>query len=206
MSVMDDHATEEDFDSNDLFVATNGVLINKLGLSTTPALNAEEIKFASLRHIQLEIDPVTGHFDLPHLQAIHRQIFQDVYPWAGEIRTVDIAKGNTIFLSHHKIKTAFEKLAGTLKNENYLTGLPPDKFAARLGDYFGKINVAHPFREGNGRTQRVFIQQLAQHAGYDLQWQSVGNDAMKNACISAEQGDASKLARLIQLNITLCRT
>lgn len=200
---MDDHyySTEYSVD-DDKFVYPNGVLINKLGLNTTQELNAEEIKFTSLRQIELELNPIAGSFDLQHLKAIHKHIFQDVYPWAGETRTVDIGKGDTLFLPYKKIKSVFKKIASDLKKENAFTGLPQAEFANRLGGYLGRINTAHPFREGNGRTQRIFTQEIAKNAGYLLDWSAIGNDAMRNACIAYTAGDTSKLIRLIALNIT----
>lgn len=200
---MDDHYYTSEYSvENDDFVYPNGVLINNLNIQTTADLNVAEIEFTKRRLLQLQENPIPGNFDLAHLQAIHRHIFQDIYPWAGVIRTVDICKNDTIFLPCNKIEKVFSELADNIKKEGNLVGLPQTEFSARLGDYLGKINIAHPFREGNGRTQRTFTKELARQAGYDLQWQGIGNDAMKNACISAEKGNSSELARLIKLNIT----
>lgn len=200
---MDDHYYSVEYSvDDDKFVYPNGVLINKLGLDTTQELNQQEIRFSAFRILELNESPIAGKFDLAHLQAIHKHIFQDVYPWAGETRTVDIGKGNTLFLPYKKIESVFKKITSDLKKENVFTGLPQAEFANRLGGYLGRINTVHPFREGNGRTQRVFTQEIAKKAGYILDWSAIGNDAMRNACIAYSDGDASKLVRLIVLNIT----
>jgi cell filamentation protein len=205
---VDDHDYRAGYSAdNDPFVYPDtGVLKNKLGLYTTAELNEEEIKFTGFRAMELETQPVARDFDLPHLTAIHRHIFQDVYPWAGEVRTVDIAKGSTHFAPHHTIEKTFATLHNNLKKENYLLCLPPEKFAERLAGYLGEINFLHPFREGNGRTQRQFSYQLSQRAGYALDWRAIGNHAMRDACIHFEHNDATKLTRLIQLNITPIKT
>ncbi len=74
-----------------------GVLKNKLGLTTDTSLEEAEASVAFLRALELEQHPIKGNFDLTHLQAIHKKLFGDIYEWAGQIRTVDISKGNTRF-------------------------------------------------------------------------------------------------------------
>lgn len=82
----------------DPYISENGVLLNKLHCRTQEELQEQEKWFSVSRIIELLENPVKGSFDLKHLQEIHRYIFQDVYPWAGEIRTVTIAKRNTLFV------------------------------------------------------------------------------------------------------------
>ncbi len=204
---MDNHYYAADYSiADDKFVYPDGCLINKLGLRSTKELNLAEVEFSKRRLAQLSEKPILGRFDLSHLQAIHRHIFQDVYPCAGETRTVDIGKGDTLFLPFKKIESVFRKITADLESEKLLQGLSEQDFANKLGDYFGRINTTHPFREGNGRTQRVFTQHIARQAGYVLDWSAVGNDAMRNACIAHKEGDTSRLARLIVLNITPIKT
>ncbi|MBW3503326.1 Fic family protein [Pseudomonas sp. NKUCC02_KPG] len=68
-----------------------------------------ETDFASVRIIQLQEEPIEGDFSLKYLQAIHRFMFQDIYPWAGERRKVDIAKNDTIFLAQQEIEPAYPR-------------------------------------------------------------------------------------------------
>lgn len=102
-----------------------------------------------------------GRFDTAHLQAIHRHIFQDVYPWAGEFRTVDLSKGGHLFGLRQHIAPFLDKTLADLRRESYLAGVGLARFANRGAYYLGEINAVHPFRDGNGRTQREFIRQLA---------------------------------------------
>lgn len=72
-----------------------------------------------------------------------------------------------------------------LKNENYLRNLPRDKFIERVAFYIGEINALHPFREGNGRTQRVFINQLARQAGWNLNFSEISPRVLCEAYIKS---------------------
>lgn len=85
-----------------------------------------------------------------------------------------------------------------MAKENSLRGLSPDKLSARLGHYLGEINVLHPFREGNGRTQREFIGPLARENGYRVNWESISQDAM----VEAYHGSSDRLGRLILDHLT----
>jgi cell filamentation protein len=80
-----------------------------------------------------------------------------------------------------------------------LRGLPADAFATRCAYYFGEVNAVHPFREGNGRTQREFFRELALEAGHMLRWRRVERDEMISASsVSSARGDNCHLARLIR--------
>lgn len=132
---------------------------------------------------------------------IHRYLFQDIYPWAGQLRRVDIIKGGDEFSHYADIPHRFNELVAELRRENCLAGLSREDFSRRLGYFLGVINTLHPFREGNGRTQRVFCDAIASGAGYEIQWESVGNAAMVEACKDAFARNYRKLERLIYLNL-----
>lgn len=187
----------------DPYVYPNGVLINLLNIQDTASLGEAETDFASVRIIQLQEVPIEGDLSLTHLKAIHRFIFQDIYPWAGECRKVDIAKNDTVFLAHQEIEAAFHDMWLRLKQTDFLALLKGDlkSFAAEAGVAFGCINHIHPFREGNGRTQREYLDCLARRAGFVLEWGGVSKLAMKDACVSAVTDPECKaLAKLIQLS------
>ena len=123
------------------------VLINKLDFRNLDDLLLVERRFTMLRLLELMDNPIKGKFNLKHLQAIHAYIFQDIYDWAGKIRTVDIAKGN-MFCKVELIQEQADLLFGKLKKESYLEGLEEETFVKRLAYYFSEINALHPFREG----------------------------------------------------------
>jgi cell filamentation protein len=178
-----------------------GVLRNRFGISDQSELERVEATFAAVRSYELAVSPVRGEFDLAHLQQIHQRLFGDVYDWAGKIRTVDISKGTTRFASHEQITSYAPQITRPLSREGLLKGLPPDLFSERAGHYLGELNVLHPFREGNGRSIREFIGQLARDAGYGIDWQGVDRSEMTKASIEAYQGDSQRMAQLIRASL-----
>ena len=141
------------------------VLRNKLGLRDAVALDHAERLLVSLR-IQ---EPLPrGEFDLHHLRAIHRQLFQDIYEWAGELRTVEIAKSGTQFQPMRFVEMGIADVHRRLVEQNFLMDLSQIDFAESAGKIIGDINHAHPFREGNGRTQLLYLKQLAENAGHQI--------------------------------------
>lgn len=179
----------------------SGVLRNRLGISDQAELDRVEATFAAVRSYELAITLVRGKFDLAHLQQIHRRLLGDVYEWAGKLRTVDISKGTTRFASHEQIASYALRITRPLARDQRLQGLSPDAFSDRAGHYLGEINVLHPFREGNGRSIRESIGQLARDAGYGIDWQVIRREEMAQASIAAYQGDSSQMASLIRAGL-----
>jgi cell filamentation protein len=154
---------------------------------------------ATVRRIrELEGGPVTGKLDTGHLQSIHHYIFQDVYEWAGEFRTVDISKSGNLFGLTQHIVPFLDKTFEHLRNERYLSGLDRERLLKRAAYYLGEINAVHAFREGNGRTQREFIRQLALRNGYTLSWSRITREQMIEASRRSFQRDNMGLERLLR--------
>ena len=129
---------------------------------------------------------------------MHRHLFQDVYDWAGELRTVDVSKGSSRFGNCRMIESYLKQQLAKISSENYLIGLQPDSFIQRLAHYMGEINAAHPFREGNGRIQRAFCAQLAEQAGYFIDFDEASRDEMYTAMIASFHGDNKPLEILLE--------
>ncbi|HEY6493517.1 MAG TPA: Fic family protein [Trebonia sp.] len=128
-----------------------GVLLNRLGLGAPGELDAAEREITHAALIFLKESPVPPSYDLRHLCAVHRRIFGDIYDWAGQLRTVAIAKATWFCLPQH-IESAAADIFRALHSENLLRGLSRYVFTERLTYYLGEVNAIHPFREGNGRT------------------------------------------------------
>lgn len=133
-----------------VYSVTN-VLENKLRIRNEEALRAFKYEQSNSRLQELNRKPIDGKFDLDHLKAIHRHLFQDVYAWVGEIRTVNISKDRVPFAPVAFIESYIATLAANLSKENYLRGLETTGFVQRLAHYFTEFNAVHPFRKGNGR-------------------------------------------------------
>ena len=129
------------------------------------SLHEAERDYSAVRQAELVGQGVTGDFSFKHLCSIHKHLFSDVYSWAGKTRTVDISKG-TVFCLVQFIESQFDDLYRKLKKENFLADITDkEEMSERLAYYLGEINMIHPFREGNGRTQRIYIEQLCLHNG-----------------------------------------
>jgi cell filamentation protein len=178
-----------------------GVLRNKLRLDTAEELAAAERDITHAALILIRESPVRAAYDLPHLCAIHRRIFGDIYEWAGQIRTVAIAKGSPFCLPQY-IESSSADIFRALRGENSLRGLARGPFIDQLTFYLGEVNAIHPFREGNGRTQRAFFEQLARDAGFTLNWQHL--DAARNIEASAAimRGDAEPMRKMLYMLVT----
>ncbi|WP_421787168.1 Fic/DOC family protein [Hyphobacterium sp.] len=109
-----------------------------------------------------------GNFSQSHLQAIHRHLFQDVYKWAGEIRTIDMRKGTTVFGRADLIEFDLSNIHERLRGMDYLRGSNRREFAHEAARTLGDVNYVHPFREGNGRTQLQYLKQLGAQADHPL--------------------------------------
>ena len=175
------------------------VLKNLLGVSSDATLSQLEADLTRDRIQQLALAPIPGRFDLTHLKKIHAHIFQDVYAWAGEPRTISISKGASMFCLPQHLEFAAEDIFGKLARENHLKGLSTETFSDRAAYFFSEINALHPFREGNGRTQNLFLKQLGAEAGFELSIEKVGREQMMAVASAAHRGELD-LARAMFLD------
>jgi cell filamentation protein len=174
------------------------VLRNLRGIRDPELLREFEADATARRLRQLTHKPLSGAFDGRHLQALHRHIFQDVFEWAGEFRTVNISKSGDPFAFHQHIGSCLDTLCGELKREGHLSGCNVERFATRAAYYFGEINAIHPFREGNGRTQREFIRELAVCSGLTIDWSRVSREEMIEASRRSLRIDNTGLEQVLR--------
>ncbi len=193
------------------YLGTN-VLKNKLGLRDADALRTLEDDTSGLRIRELAVTPIQGKFDFDHLKAIHKHIFQDVYEWAGQPRTIDMGKAESVlsglsvaYPSPHdpfppdnlfnRADYAFEQLA----KDNHLKGLDADTFAKQLAEHGTEIWHVHPFREGNTRATTAFVRQLAGEAGHPLVGElSRAPRELRDAFVLSTNASPEKLTALIK--------
>lgn len=159
------------------------VLKNRLNIEDDEALSDAERAITSASAEDIEFEPPP--YDLATLQRIHSHLFKDIYDWAGDIRTVDIAKGDTRFCTVRRIEAEADKLFGQLAAKNWLEDLAREALIQAAAEFYGELNMVHPFREGNGRALRLLFEFLIVNAGYEINWGPVGEDEWLNANISA---------------------
>lgn len=168
----------------------SGILRNNFGLTDQQSLDRMEANTVSVRSILLQLNPLKGNFDSDHLKAIHSYLFRDVYDWAGKFRTIPLAKAEDVrggrvirFTPPDLIESELKRVFDQLADENFLEGLPRKEFARKIAGLFSEINRIHPFREGNGRTQRQFVRQLADSLGFRIHFEVVSKERLIQASI-----------------------
>ena len=153
----------------------------QVGLTTPRPVNAPIVGPA------YPIPPTPLRFDEPYLRAMHRYLFQDVYPWAGETRqdrafhgykpAANVQADHIVtYANHRRVSADVEVLAAQLTAENNLKGLSKPQFVERAAYYLDHFNHVHPFREGNGRTMQAVLMQLGHQAGYRISFEKVYKD------------------------------
>lgn len=180
-----------------VYPGTN-VLVNKFGITDSGKLSDVERMSSAANAMLLMKEGVTGRFDRQHIQDIHRRIFGDVYEWSGEFRDIQIWKGGTEFVAPGGIEAEIDGLCGRIRDAGYFQGLDHDGAANAFADAMVDLNGIHPFREGNGRTQRAFIGQLALNAGYDLDFTKMSENDMWNASMAAARGNLNLMRYLFR--------
>lgn len=200
------------------FYYPNGVPRNHLGLDNAEVLALIERDYTSTRLEEIRSgeapEATRGNFDLEHLKAIHQHSFQDVYEWAGVTRSEPmVIGGNTFeaapllykgeesqipFVLSHQVNASLERTFEQLQQDDYLQGIPREEFADKAAQVFSDINAAHAFMEGNGRTQREFMEQLGQQAGHPLNFEVVSGYRMEEVCEQARLGEMEGMRRMFQ--------
>lgn len=144
-------------------------LENKLGLTDSAKLAREEERISKKKAVELF---ETGLLDtLPAgkfvtLQAIHKYLFEDIYDFAGELRTVNLAKGNFRFAPLMYLQAALENI----------DKMPQSNFDEIVEKYV-EMNIAHPFREGNGRSTRIWLDHILKNEiGKVIDWSKVDKE------------------------------
>jgi len=174
------------------------VLINKKGITDAQKLLEAEVQYTSYRLLELQLAPVKGKFDFRHLKDIHEYVFQDLYEWAGKIRTVDIGKGN-LFCRVQFIDDYAQSIFETYYSKCWENRKDRAGFVDVLVKHYADLNALHPFREGNGRSQREFARELCLHCGYIFDLSATTHEQMLNASIhSFNTGDNTELLQIFK--------
>lgn len=176
-------------------------LINNFGITDEKQLSKIEADITFARASELATSPIKGKFDIAHYKSIHYYLFKDLYNWAGKFRTVNISKKGTQFAKVNELENLCVKCFERLKSKNYLQNTSFDSFVENIVDLYCTLNILHPFREGNGRTERIFISQLIRFNGYAIDFSEINSDYLMIATIQAAQGFTDNLTRIFKAYI-----
>ena len=190
---------ENDFD-RELLAST------KIKVNSLEELSQKEKTITNVKMILLAQIGLNGSYDYIHLKSIHKFFFSDIYQWAGEDRfeaniTAKFGKGKTLFTPYDQVPTVAALLFNALKEENYFLEQNREEFIESSASFMNGLNILHPFREGNGRVQRSFMQMLAKNAYYELNFYDITQEEMIEASIEGAQGDLKKMITIFRKSI-----
>lgn len=165
------------------------VLKNKLRIRDGTQLKQAEEEFTAVKQLMLLESPLKGYFTKTHLLRIHRFLFEDIYPFAGHIRREQISKGTTMFYSPNLIDRELKRVFDKIHAEKILDEKEREIQIQNLSYVMSKLNMIHPFREGNGRSIREFIRCMALQYSFCINWGNIDRDTLINAAIASVDDD-----------------
>lgn len=174
------------------------VLINKLDIRDQAELNAVEKQITLLRGTQAEQETKFMNVDFEFYKSLHKTLFADLYDWAGILRDINISKKGTVFCKYTELESIGRAKFERLKEQDYLRNMPDSDFLAEVTELYHELNMLHPFREGNGRTLRLFVTLLVRNADRDIDFTLCDADMLTIATIKAAQGDLSMLREVFE--------
>lgn len=187
----------------DPYVLPNGTLRNKRGILDAAELLDLEARTVPARQALLMREGHDGPFDIAFYMHIHKRLFGGIYEWAGMPRTIPLAKAQEVgkpdvthFTSPKFILPRLKSAIAQIPPTQELAVMELPQAVGKLASAFGSINTVHPFREGNGRTQRLYLKMVANAAGFDLHWEVMTQERMVAASVANSRGDAKVIARM----------
>ena len=176
----------------------NGVLYNLAEIKDQKILTIFESLKVSKRIEELFENPIKIK-NSESLLKIHHYLFQDVYNWAGKVRTVNISKNGKPFFDGERFDNAFHYVNKLIIDYRKIKNNDKKQVAEKLAEILDNVNFLHPFREGNGRTQREFIRLLALEKGLELNLNPADNKNIYERYMKgAIESDVKILTELIQ--------
>ena len=171
-------------------------LVNYFSLKNRQDLKEIESLFSCYRAAEILAENHQPPFEFDTLLDLHARLFGDVYPSAGQLRSMDI-KRRTVFCDPRYIRQEGEKLFLRIQNAHYLRGLDKEKFVNELAYFMGEMEALHPFNDGNGRVERLFFYVMALYSGYQTDWGMADPDRLLEADICAIDGDYQLLISVL---------
>ena len=177
------------------------VLINKLDIRDQNQLNALEQSITSVLIAKASMDIAFENVDFEFYKSLHKYVFSDIYEWAGEIRKVNISKKGTNFCPVEKIEENSLRIFNNLHKAKFYKALEVDEFIDKFVELYCELNYLHPFREGNGRIQRLFLSMLLKHNGKKIDFAEIDEDLFMIATIKSISGDIFMLKDIFKEHI-----
>ena len=148
-------------DDSGVMSTGTGIHRNLLGITDAAQLHHAEADFVTLRLVELQCSPIPGGFDPAHLQQIHRHLYQDLYDWAGELRSAEDAT----------LLQPLDSVLDRIRASDMLRGHAPEDWATSVAGYLGELAQLQPFPTDSGITLREFATELARKNQLGLEWE-----------------------------------
>jgi cell filamentation protein len=182
------------------------LLSNLLGASTLDELFEKEKIITGAKMLHLLQYPIKGNLNYQHLKEIHYFLFCDIYIWAGKDRyeagiKAKFGKGRTLFTPYDKLGETAQRLFDALRTESFFKGQSKKDFTRSAAIFMNGLNILHPFREGNGRVQRIFMQYVAENAGYELSFNDISEKEMIEASVKGAEGVLAPMIEIFQKSL-----
>ncbi len=177
------------------------VLINKFGIKDDAKLDMVERDITSALIAKAYIEIPFEDVDFDFYKNLHYYVFSDIYEWAGKIRNVDMSKKGTRFCPPEKIETSGRAIFEYLSKKSYFTALADEEFVKEFTELYCRLNYLHPFREGNGRVQRLFLSMLLKNMRKSIDFSKIDTDLLMIATIKAVSGDVFMLCDIFRQHI-----
>ncbi|MGC5703359.1 putative adenosine monophosphate-protein transferase Fic [Pseudomonas sp. NFXW11] len=172
------------------------LLRNKLNIRDDQILSAAQRQISAIAADSIEFSPAP--YDLDYLKHIHRTLFSDLFEWAGELRTVGISKQDTRFCQPAFLEKEAGKIFKLMAAANWYDGVTRVELISAVAYAYSELNVVHPFRDGNGRAQRILFEHLIVNAGFEISWWGVEEKDWILANIAAYNGDLRHMEEVFQ--------
>lgn len=177
----------------------SSVLRNKLNIHDESSLNQAEQQLSAIAAESLPYSPPP--YSLDYLKHIHRVLFSDVYEWAGELRTVGISKQQTRFCQPEYMVREATRIFRLMASAKWFENESRERLVTSVAEIYSELNVVHPFREGNGRSQRILFEHLVINAGFEISWWGITADEWIDANVAAFYCDPKPMQRVFDLCI-----
>ena len=179
---------------------------NLLGARTLDDLFEKEKVVTSAKMLYLLQYPIKDNLHYQHLKEIHYFLFCDIYTWAGKDRyeagiKAKFGKGKTLFTPYEKLHETAQRLFDALQAESFFKGQSRIEFIRSAAIFMNGLNILHPFREGNGRVQRIFMQYVAENAGYELDFNDISEKEMIKASVKGAEGVLAPMIEIFQKSL-----
>lgn len=179
------------------YTAKNGIMRNLANIEDEQVLLVYESLKVSKRVEELQESPIKIK-DSNSLLIIHHYLFQDVYEWAGKVRTVNISKNGKPFFNGERFNIAFQYIDSLIIAYRKIKPTDGEELSYKLAEILDAVNFLHPFREGNGRAQREFLLTFALEKKLMLNLNPPDNrDVYERYMLGTINGDVAQLAKLI---------